>query len=69
MVDKCFKLYGYSPGYGPKFRDNGKAAVNQSEVGKEVSLDESSTGYGSIFSQNESQRLIALLSSQLEQPQ
>lgn len=35
VVDNCFKLHGYPPlGYGQRFKDNGKAAINQSKVGK-----------------------------------
>ncbi|KAK0593262.1 hypothetical protein LWI29_033784 [Acer saccharum] len=65
VVDKCYKLHGYPPGY--KFNNrfsHSKPAANQASIASDSSEDPFAM---SSLSSNQCQQLIALLSSHLQQ--
>ncbi|KAK0596646.1 hypothetical protein LWI29_017704 [Acer saccharum] len=67
IIDKCYKLYGYPPGY--KFKNRfvqGKLIANHTSFVTDASEDSSHSAVTSM-STTQCQQLIALLSSQLQQ--
>ncbi|KAK0606056.1 hypothetical protein LWI29_033682 [Acer saccharum] len=65
VVDKCYKLHGFPPGF--KFRNhvsNGKPVVSQTSANSDISEDTSVVH--SKLSPNQCQQIIAFLSSQLQ---
>ncbi|KAK0592332.1 hypothetical protein LWI29_017382 [Acer saccharum] len=71
VVDKCYKLHGFPPGF--KFRNrvsDGKPVVSQTSANYDISEDTSvvhASHSVSNLSPNQCQQIIALLSSQLQQ--
>ncbi|XP_062103789.1 uncharacterized protein LOC133814900 [Humulus lupulus] len=66
LVDKCFFIHGFPPGYGDKKKqDKGKATTNQASTS--TFPDETPGKQGSTDLSTQCQQLISLLSQQLTQ--
>ncbi|KAM6548530.1 hypothetical protein CsatB_020206 [Cannabis sativa] len=64
LVDKCYFLHGFPPGYGDKRKqDKGKAKANVATANNQKNDIDSSSGHIDLSSQ--CQQLISLLSQQL----